>query len=138
MVGFDAMLDQCRFGQRLYANTGDFLGYGKKQAHIRTTKRSLALKIARRCNCPAERPHVPVDSGRALGMQSYTTDLARTLARLIVNDDFEETMPVEEDDEMENLEHRELLKKLREKFDMIIRDISKLHDQFGHPFIPRR
>ena len=41
----------------------------------------------------------------------------------------EETM-----DEFENIEMKELLKDLRQKFDLVtIRTVAKLHDQFGHP-----
>ena len=37
-------------------------------------------------------------------------------------------------DEFEIIEMKELLKDLREKFDLVtIRTVAKLHDQFGHP-----
>ena len=79
------------------------------------------------------------------GSQNYPTQMSKMAALLIVvtsccdlngygpgSDDvlaMEETV-----DEFERIEMKELLKDLREKFDLVtIRTVAKLHDQFGHP-----
>ena len=75
--------------------------------------------------------------------QNYPKQMCKGAALLIVVTSFcdlkvgahdsvlalEETM-----DEFENIEMKELLKDLRQKFDLVtIRAVAKLHDQFGHP-----
>ena len=37
-------------------------------------------------------------------------------------------------DDLEKIEHRDLLKQLRERFSVIaLRTVAKIHEQFGHP-----
>ena len=46
----------------------------------------------------------------------------------------EDACALEEDDEMEDLEHRHVLRDIRSHFGLeVIRVVSRLHDQLGHP-----
>jgi hypothetical protein len=67
------------------------------------------------------------------GRHHYPHELQRNLAKHIVQDD---GLQMEEDagDEFDKVEHGELLKELRKRFDLeTLRAVIKLHNMFGHP-----
>ena len=130
MKGYEARLDQCAFGLAVNIKGQDLPV--RKSTRIRTTKLRLASGIARSCQCTV--PHGHLIGGRAKATENYNPCLSAEIARLMCQDDDDEAYPVDEDGVVEMNESKELLRKLRAKFDVvIIREITLLHHHLGHP-----
>ena len=89
MRGYDATLDQCAYGLRIWKN-GVLLGPAKKQTRIRTTNYHFAIGISKKCKCAPRpeggSPHVHLEGmGPILRQaQNYPKQLCKRAALLIV------------------------------------------------------
>ena len=114
MKGFDAILDQCACGRKAYDGRGRVIGPIKKPTRIRTTKRSLALNMARRCRCLTR--HVPLEGKYMKGSSNYPWEMAKKLAKLMLEDDEPSegyAMEYVTHDDVERMEYSELYAELK-------------------------
>ena len=117
---------------------GARVGPAKKRTNVRTTNRLFAEEVARQCKCKEKQEqHVELFGHREQlrKFQNYPGRMAAAMAKYMVLATPDEAHVMEEaQDELENIEHRDILKELRAKFSVVtIRTVAKLHEQFGHP-----
>ena len=100
------------------------------------------MQRSRRCRCAEQGiEHVELfgDGDQLRKFQNYPARMAAAMAKYVVlssdNETLTDALTLEEaGGYLERIENKDLLKHLRERFDVVtIRAIAKLHEQFGHP-----
>ena len=81
MTGYDARLDQCRFGLIVRDAGGRYRGKIRKRTRIRATKKKFAEKMSRKCQCTEE--HVHAEGGLTKKLQNYPMEMVKAMAELL-------------------------------------------------------
>ena len=136
---FDGFLDRCRTSLGVYRN-GALLGLRWKPTRIRSTSAYIAEKMSLECQC--EDPHIQRHGKPLRYSKNYEPKMAKLLANAIVHvarrkAESEAHLAQKDTDELEMVEHKELLHELRGRCsEAAIREVVLPHGQLEHPSPP--
>ena len=161
LPGYAVDIDQCAYGAVARDSAGGVLGPCQKRTRLQTTKKLMAERMNKKCQCSEK--HCTVRGVHAKRLQNYPPALVNEIAKVMkmeegvsgladmcVCEDEEdqgqkpedyvkeimETMVVEEAEEEDEKDEaiREHLKELRRKYGVnVVRSVLKIHKMLGHP-----
>ena len=83
VVGYEARVDLCRFGQQVRSQNGHFMGCSNSSVRIRSTSRRLVEEVGLRCLC--SKPHAAASAVAVRGPQLW--NMAKAIAEILSLDD---------------------------------------------------